>query len=130
MWVGLDCFGQILVDATLATAILLSLVILLMLLCQQPTRRIVLAQAAIVLALFMFPLTGATPLPRLNTLAWFTGLDTGVSRTRSASLGSRRFTRTIIARSGGTGTLYNGITRARVLGGDVAGRFAFSRLRT
>jgi len=32
MWVGLDWFGQILVDATLATAILLSLVILLMLL--------------------------------------------------------------------------------------------------
>jgi len=32
MWVGLDWFGQILVDATLATAILLSLVIRLMLL--------------------------------------------------------------------------------------------------
>ena len=68
MWVGLDWFGQILVDATLATAILLSLVILLMLLCQQPSRRIVLAQAAIVLALLMFPLIATNPLPRLNTL--------------------------------------------------------------
>ena len=85
MWVGLDRFGQILVDATLATAILLSLVILLMLLCQQPTRRIVLAQAATVLALFMFPLVATDPLSRLSTLAWFTGHEPGTSRTRSAS---------------------------------------------
>ena len=66
MWVGLDRFGPILADTTLATAILLSLVMLLMLLCQQPTRRIVLAQAAIVLVLFMFPLTATNPLPRLT----------------------------------------------------------------
>ena len=49
MWVGLDWLGQLVLDATLATALLLSLVILLMLLCQQPARRIVLAQAATVL---------------------------------------------------------------------------------
>jgi beta-lactamase regulating signal transducer with metallopeptidase domain len=85
MRVGLDWFGQILVDATLATAILLSLVILLMLLCPQPTRRIVLAQTAIVLALIMFPLIAANPLPRLNTLAWFIGLDPAVSRIRSSA---------------------------------------------
>lgn len=84
MWVGLDWFGQILVHATLATAILLSLVILLMLHCQQPARGIVLAQAATVLALFMFPLIATNPLPRLSTLAWFTGHEPGASRTRSA----------------------------------------------
>jgi bla regulator protein blaR1 len=85
MWVELDWFGQILVDATLATAILLSLVILLILLCQQPTRRIVLAQAATVLALFMFPLVATNPLSHSRTLAWFTGHEPGASRTRSAS---------------------------------------------
>jgi beta-lactamase regulating signal transducer with metallopeptidase domain len=85
MWVGLDWFGQILVDATLATAILLSLVILLMLSCQQPARRIVLAQAATVLALFMFPLVATNPLSLLSTPAWFTGHEPGAGRTRSAS---------------------------------------------
>lgn len=85
MWVGLDWFGQILVEATLATAILLSLVILLMLLCQQPTRRIVLAQAATVLALFMFPLVATNPLARLSALAGFTGHEPGASRIRPAS---------------------------------------------
>jgi len=85
MWVGLDWFGQILVDATLATAILLSLVILLMLLCQQPTRRIVLAQAATVLALFMFPLVATNSLTRLIPLAWFTGHEPGAGRRWSAS---------------------------------------------
>ncbi len=54
MWVGLDRFGQLLIDTTLATAILLSLVILLMLLCQQPARRIVLAQAVIFLCFSCF----------------------------------------------------------------------------
>ena len=39
MWVGLDWFGRLLIDTTLATAVFLSLVILLMLLCQQPARR-------------------------------------------------------------------------------------------
>ncbi len=86
MWVGLDWFGQVLVDATLATAILLSLVILLMLLCQQPTRRIILAQTATALVLFMFPLVATNPLSRLSTLAGFTGSEQGASRTRSASL--------------------------------------------
>ncbi len=80
MWVGLDWFSQILVDATLATAILLSLVILLMLLCQQPTRRIVLAQAATVLAIFMFPLVATNPLARLSTPTWFTGNEPEAGR--------------------------------------------------
>jgi beta-lactamase regulating signal transducer with metallopeptidase domain len=83
MWVGLDWFGQILVDATLATTILLSLVILLMLLCLQPARRIVLAQAATVLTLLMIPLIASNPLPRLEALMWFAGHDPGTSRTRA-----------------------------------------------
>ena len=84
MWVWLDWFGRILVDASLATTILLCLVILLMLLCQQPARRIVLVQTAIVLALFTFPLIAASLLTRTHAAAWFPGLDTGVSRGRSA----------------------------------------------
>ena len=110
MWVGLDCFGQILVDATLATAILLSLVILLMLLCQQPTRRIVLAQAAIVLALFMLPLIAAKPLPRLNALAWYPypGLDTGALPHPFGFRASQRFPQASAARSRDAAALSNG----------------------
>jgi len=85
MWVGLDWFGQLLLDATLASAVLLSLVILLMLLCQQPARRIVLAQAATVLALFMFPLVATNPLSWLCARAWFTGDEPGARRTWPAS---------------------------------------------
>ena len=82
MWVGLDRFGSILADTTLATAILLSLVMLLMLLCQQPTRRVVLAQAAIVLAFFMFPLTATNPLPRLSSQFQLNGQGAEASHIR------------------------------------------------
>ena len=70
MWVGLDRFSQILVDATLAATILLSLVVVWMLLCRQPARRIVLAQAAVVLAVLMLPLVSLDVLPRMPIYSW------------------------------------------------------------
>ena len=129
MWVGLDWFGQLLVDATLATAILLSLVILLMLLCQQPTRRIVLAQAATVLAIFMFPLVATNPLSRLSTLAWFTGHEPGAEPHTVGFLGSRRFPRQSLTIRRHRHALRPD-HQGRVPGGAVAGHFGFSRSRT
>ena len=79
MWVGLDRFGRLLIDTTLATAVLLSLVILLMLLCQQPARRILLARVAIVLALLMFPLTAAKPFAWSRAPSWLTARTPGVN---------------------------------------------------
>ena len=66
MWAGLDRFSRLLVDATFATTIFLSLVVLLMLLCHQPARRIVVAQSAILLSLLMMALVATSPLPRFN----------------------------------------------------------------
>ena len=69
MWVGLDWFASILIIATVATTVLLTFVILVMLLCSQPVRRIVLARAAIVLSLLMLPLVESNPLPRSGILS-------------------------------------------------------------
>src|SRR4051794_40082049 len=71
MWAGLDRFSRLLVDATFATTIFLSLVVLSMLLCHQPARRIVVAQSAILLSLLMMALVATSPLPRFNPVAWF-----------------------------------------------------------
>ena len=46
MWVWLDSAGPILFDATLSTALFLSLVVLAMLVCRQPTRRLLIARVA------------------------------------------------------------------------------------
>jgi beta-lactamase regulating signal transducer with metallopeptidase domain len=71
MWVGLDHFSRLLVDATLAEVVFLSLVVLVMLLCQQPARRIVLAQAAILIAALVFPLVATNPLLGWSVRSWF-----------------------------------------------------------
>lgn len=71
MWAGLDRFSRLLVDASFATTIFLSLVVLLMLLCHQPARRIVVAQSAILLSILMMALVATSPLPRFNPIAWF-----------------------------------------------------------
>ena len=78
MWVGLDRFSRVLVDATLAATILLSLVVVLMLLCRQPARRIVLAQAAVLLAVLMLPLVAVDFLPRLEARSWLGLPDPGL----------------------------------------------------
>ena len=77
MWVGLDRLGHLLVDASVAMVVFLSLAVVLMLACHQPARRIVLAQAAILVAILMIPLVAASPLPRLNPVAWVLPDSTG-----------------------------------------------------
>jgi beta-lactamase regulating signal transducer with metallopeptidase domain len=68
MWVWLDSAGPILFDAALSTAIFLTLVVLAMLVCRQPTRRLLIARVAIVASLAMIPLVALVPLPRLDLL--------------------------------------------------------------
>ena len=68
MWVWLDRAGPILFDATLSTALFLSLVVLAMLVCRQPTRRLLIARVALLASLAMIPLVALVPLPRLDLL--------------------------------------------------------------
>jgi hypothetical protein len=75
MWVGLDWFALILIIATASTTVLLTFVILAMLLCSQPVRRIVLARAALMLSLLMLPMTESNPLPRSKILSWLPRLE-------------------------------------------------------
>src|SRR5262245_60527043 len=70
MWVWLDRLGVVLIDATLSTTIVLSLIVLPMLLCHQPKRRVIIEKAAILLTLIMLPLAAASPLPRFSPIAW------------------------------------------------------------
>ncbi len=66
MWVWLDSAGPVLFDAALSTALFLSVVVLAMVVCRQPTRRILIARVAIIASLAMFPLVALVPLPRLD----------------------------------------------------------------
>ena len=68
MWVWLDSAGPILFDATLSTALFLSLVVLAMLVCRQPTRRLLIARVALLASLAMIPLVALVPLPRFDLL--------------------------------------------------------------
>ena len=68
MLVWLDRAGSILFDATLSTAIFLSLVVLAMLICRQPTRRLLIARIALWASLAMIPLVALAPLPRVDLL--------------------------------------------------------------
>jgi beta-lactamase regulating signal transducer with metallopeptidase domain len=66
MWVLFDRLGLILFDATLSTAVLLSLAILAILVCRQPARRLLIARVALRGSLLMLPLVALVPLPRLD----------------------------------------------------------------
>jgi beta-lactamase regulating signal transducer with metallopeptidase domain len=68
MWVWLDRFGFILFDAALSTALFLSVVVLCLLVCRQPSRRLLIVRIALLASLAMLPLTLA-PLPRVDILA-------------------------------------------------------------
>ncbi|APW59544.1 M56 family metallopeptidase [Paludisphaera borealis] len=70
MWPVLDLLSRTLIDAGIANAILLSLVVVLMVFTRQPSRRIMLAQTGFYSALLMLPLVVFTPLPRLYPLDW------------------------------------------------------------
>ena len=79
MWVGLDRFSRVFVDASLAATLFLSLVVVMMLLCRQPARRIVLAQAAVALAVLMIPLVSVDLLPRFDARFWLSRSVPGLS---------------------------------------------------
>jgi beta-lactamase regulating signal transducer with metallopeptidase domain len=68
MWVWLDRAGPTLFDATCSTAIFLTLVVLAMLACRQPTRRLLIARVALLASLAMIPLVALVPLPRFDLL--------------------------------------------------------------
>jgi beta-lactamase regulating signal transducer with metallopeptidase domain len=68
MWGWLDRLGLVLFDASLSTAILSSFVILAMLMCRQPSRRISIARAGLIASLSMMPVVAFAPLPRLYVM--------------------------------------------------------------
>src|SRR5262249_20017616 len=61
-----DRIGLLVFDATLSTILSSSLVMLAMLGCRQPARRILLARVALLASLAMIPLVALAPLPRLD----------------------------------------------------------------
>jgi hypothetical protein len=68
MWVWVDRLGGVVLDATLATTALLSLVAVGMLGCRQPARRAGLARSAIFGALALVPLVGLALVPRCDVI--------------------------------------------------------------
>lgn len=67
MWGWVDWLSGLLLDATLAAAVLLGLAALLMVGCRQPARRCSVARGAILGALAIFPLVGLWPArPRID----------------------------------------------------------------
>ncbi len=68
MWVLIDRFGLVLFDATLSTAVFLSLMVLAMLVCRQPARRLLIARVGFCASLAMLPLITFAPLPRLDVV--------------------------------------------------------------
>jgi len=66
MWVWLDRVGSVLFDAALSTAVFLSVVVLAILICRQPSRRRLIARVAVLASLAMIPLVALAPLPRLD----------------------------------------------------------------
>ena len=75
MWVWLDHAGLVLFDAALSTALFLSVVVLTMLVCRQPSRRLLLVRSALVASLVMVPLVAVAPLPRLDLMGIFHRAD-------------------------------------------------------
>ncbi|WP_165071098.1 M56 family metallopeptidase [Paludisphaera rhizosphaerae] len=76
MWLVLDQFSRTLIDAAVANAILLSVVVVLVVFTRQPARRIVLAQTGVYAALLMIPLVVFDALPRSYPIDWM--LRTGL----------------------------------------------------
>ena len=69
MWLWLDRIASILFDATLSTALFLSVVVLFLLVCRQPARRLLIVRWSLLASLAMLPLVAMAPLPRLDVLA-------------------------------------------------------------
>jgi hypothetical protein len=73
MWDWVDHLGAIVFRASVPAAALSSLVVLAMLGCRQPARRIALARAALLGSLALIPLVGLAPLPRYDVFAALRG---------------------------------------------------------
>jgi len=67
----MDRIGTVLFDATLSTAVFLTCIILVMLACRQPARRILLARVALLSSLVIPPIVGLGRLPRLDIIDTF-----------------------------------------------------------
>lgn len=76
MWIVLDQFSRTLIDAAVANAILLSVVVVLVVFTRQPARRIVLVRAGVYAALLMLPLVAFDFPPRAYPVDWL--LRTGL----------------------------------------------------
>jgi beta-lactamase regulating signal transducer with metallopeptidase domain len=71
MWVWIDRVGPILFDAALSTTIFLSAIVFAMLVCRQPSRRLLIARVALLASLAMIPLLALAPLPRFDLINTF-----------------------------------------------------------
>ena len=71
MWAWMDRIGITLFDATLSTAVFLTFIVLAMLACRQPARRILLARVALLASLAIVPIVGWGRLPRLDVIDTF-----------------------------------------------------------
>ncbi len=71
MWAWMDRITTVLFDATLSTAVFLTCIILVMLACRQPARRILLARVALLSSLVILPIVGLGRLPRLDIIDTF-----------------------------------------------------------
>lgn len=89
MWHGLDHLSRILIDAGIANAILLSVIVALVVLSRQPARRIVLIRTGFCAALLMLPLVALGPAPRVRPIDWMfqVGLAPPIAPTPSSDLG-------------------------------------------
>jgi len=67
-WFWIDRISIVLFDATLSAILFFSLVLLAMLACRQPARRIVIARVALLASLAIIPLIGMEPLPRFDVV--------------------------------------------------------------
>jgi beta-lactamase regulating signal transducer with metallopeptidase domain len=74
MWDCVDHLGGIVFRASVSAAVLSSLIVMAMLGCRQPARRIVLARAALLGALVLIPLVGFSLLPRFDVFAALRGV--------------------------------------------------------
>ena len=68
MWMWLDRVGLILFDAALSTGLFLTVVVLAMLVCRQPSRRLLLVRSSLVASLAIIPVVAVLPLPRVDVL--------------------------------------------------------------
>ena len=68
MWMWLDSLSLILFDAALSTGLFLSVVVLGMLVCRQPSRRLLLVRSSLLASLAIIPVVAVLPLPRVDVL--------------------------------------------------------------